>query len=76
MIQIEDGKIYRLPNGKRNLTAVHIEDGEWFLYDSEYKALLPPRYKVDSDGRLINWFEDAPIFSVDELIEIENNDQQ
>jgi hypothetical protein len=76
MIQLEDGKIYRLPNGKRNLVAIHIGDGEYFLYDSEYETRLPPRYKIDSDGRLINWFGDAPIFSVNELIDIGNNYQK
>ena len=69
-------RIYNLPNGKRALVALRDENGQYFLYDYEFGRRLPPRYKIDSDGRLINWFDDAPIYTVDDLIDTGKDYQQ
>jgi hypothetical protein len=73
MTHLTNLRIYELPHGKRSLVAMSIGDGAYFLYDSEYGTGLPPRFKVDADGRLINWFGDFPIFSVDDLIDTGKN---
>ena len=76
MIHLKNLRIYDLPNGKRKLVALHDENGQYSLYDLEHGTLLPPRYKVDADGRLINWYGDFPIFTVDNLVDTGEDYQQ
>jgi hypothetical protein len=76
MSRLKNLRIYDLPNGKRSLVALHDENSGYSLYDLEYGTRLPPRYSIEADGRLVNWFGDFPIFTVDDLIDTGKDYQQ
>lgn len=75
MVRLRHKGIYKLPNNQRDVIAFEIGDGKYALYDREYGVRLSPRYTVQSDGKLINWFADFPFWTVDELVDTGETDE-
>ena len=61
--------IYRLPNELRPVFAHTPNDTEFYLYDCRMGRRLPPRFIVQPDGKLINWFGDFPVWTVADLVD-------
>lgn len=66
--KLRNGGIYQLPNAQRSVFAMAIGD-EFYLYDTAFGARLPPRYIVHTDGKLINWFNDFPSWTIEDLVD-------
>ncbi len=73
MIQLRNNGIYKLPNEQRTVYALALGNNEFFLYDCEYGTSLPPRFSVNADGTLINWFKDFPVWTVEDLTDTGEN---
>jgi hypothetical protein len=58
--------IYKLPGVSRPVFAVPAEGG-YLLYDSLLGEDLPPRFKVEPDGRVTNWHGDRMEVSLEEF---------
>lgn len=69
MKQLRDYGIYNLPGAIRGLYLVQDEEDTYFLYDCQFGSRLPPRFRIASNGHIINWFDDFPVWNVDDLID-------
>jgi len=67
MSRLRHKGVYKLPHGQREVFAVKVGGEEYFLYDADYGFRIPPRYKVNPDRRLTNWFDDFPVWKVEDL---------
>ena len=76
MTQLRNFGIYHLPGIERGLYVVPVGRNTYFLYDSEYGTRLPPRFEVADNGHIINWFDDFPVWTVDDLIDSGKNYQK
>lgn len=61
--------IYKLPNEQRSVFAHTSNDHEFYLYDCRIGMRMPPRFIVQPDGKLINWFNDFPVWTVNDLVD-------
>jgi hypothetical protein len=61
--------IYKIPGIERSLFLVSCGLNIYFLYDIEFGAQLPPRFHIAANGHINNWFEDFPVWTVDDLID-------
>ena len=75
MIQLRHRGVYKLPGEQRKVIAFDVGQSSYYLYDYEFGTRLPPRFKIDADGRLINWFQDFPIWAIEDLIDTEETYQ-
>lgn len=69
MEQLRDYGIYTLPGAQRSVYLVPSGYNSYFLYDCEFGVRLPPRYRVGDDGHIINWHNDFPVWTVQDLID-------
>jgi len=75
-LKLRNRGVYRLPHNQRKVFAVAFGD-EYYLYDVEFEGVLPPRYTVHIDGKLINWFGDFPVWTTSDLFDTgETQDHQ
>jgi hypothetical protein len=59
------------------LTISHLNSHQkLFNFQNQGWTRLPPRYKIEADGKLVNWFKDFPVFTVDNLIDTGKDYQQ
>ena len=69
MRKLRDLGIYRPPGGQRPVYAMRNGDG-YFLYDAQYGALLPPRFKVTGDGEVLDWHGEPARWTVEDLADM------
>lgn len=69
MAQTRNRRVYKLPGEQRKLFALALEKNEFYLYDFEFGARLPPRYIVSSNGVLTNWFDEFPVWTIEDLVD-------
>ena len=69
MTQLRDFGIYYLPGSRRSLYLVPSGEKTYYLYDCEWGSRIPPRFQIAANGHIVNWFNDFPVWSVDDLID-------
>jgi hypothetical protein len=69
MKHLRDYGIYNIPGIERSLVLVPCGQNTYFLYDSEFGLRLPPRFHIAASGYINNWFEDFPVWTVNDLID-------
>ena len=76
MRKLREYGVYTLPGIERSLYLVTASGNTYFLYDCEFGARLPPRFQIAENGNLINWFNDFPVWTVDDLLETTDTYQE
>ncbi len=69
MRDLRDYGIYKIPGIERSLLLVPLGADGYCLYDVKFGARLPPRFRIAADGKISNWFDDFPVWTVDDLID-------
>lgn len=69
MKQLRNYGIYRISGLQRSLYLVPNGVDTYFLYDCEFGSRIPPRFQIAACGRITNWFEDFPVWTVNDLID-------
>ena len=70
MYTLRPHAVYRLPGVSRPLLAVPVDNGDYLLYDSELGPAAPPRFTVDSEGRLVDWHGEQTPWTAADLSEV------
>ena len=69
MVTLRAHGVYQLSGVSRPLLAFPTDKGGYLLYDSELGSAVPPRFTIDSEGRLIDWHGEETRWTVADLTE-------
>ena len=75
MFTLRPHAVYRLPGVSRPLLAVPVDRGGYILYDSRLGSAAPPRFTVDSGGRLVDWHGEQTPWTAADLSEVDGQER-